>query len=317
MFPFGCRPSLPPRLPRPVPPFPGEASASYVFRLAVANQVDPADLRAHLAGRRTHGPVTLDALASATGRSQHALAWALPELRPGTIPRADPALPGHVRRTVCCRCAARRDAHPFAAVWQPAEISICPSHRIWLGSAAHPRFRRQYDIDGLTEILRAQDRHSRLARRRGRQAAINAIAEASRITAFWARHGHYRDRRVPLIRELRGGIPLTGKLSSWDEVTAVVTYPETVDLARVLAMPRWRSPGPSAGDIQHFQQEIRFSTGIRYEWKDSRNDPLFHWFHKHREALNTESSGGQGTRRLASSLARQGQGNPPQQVSSI
>ena len=204
---------------------------------------------------RKHGPVTLDALASATGRSQYALAWALPELRPGTIPRADPALPGHVRRTVCCRCAARRDAHPFAAVWQPAEISICPSHRIWLGSAAHPRFRRQYDIDGLTEILRPGP-HSRLARRRGRQAAINAIAEASRITAFWARHGHYRDRRVPLIRELRGGIPLTGKLSSWDEVTAVVTYPETVDLARVLAMPRWRSPGPSAGDIRHFQQEI-------------------------------------------------------------
>jgi hypothetical protein len=56
-------------------------------------------------------------------------------------------------------------------------------------------------------------------------------------------------------------------------------------------VPRWRSPGAPAGDIQHFQQEIRFSTGIRYEWKDSRNDPLFRWFQKHREALNTESSG--------------------------
>ena len=291
MFPFGSRPWPPPRLPCPVPPFPGEATASYVFRLAVANQLEPADLRAHLAGRRERGPVGLDALAAATGRTRHALASALPELRPGT----DLTLAGYIRRTVCWRCAARRDWYPYAAVWQPAEICVCLPHRIWLGSAAHPRLRRQYNVDGLAEIIQAQGKHLRLARRHGRHAAITAFAEASRITALWARHGFYRDRRVHLIRELRGEVPLTGKLPSWDDTAAAVTYPETVDLARLLAMPRWRSPATAtAGDLQQFEQEVRSRTGIEYTGVDSRYDPLFGWFQKHRATVpGTESSRGQ------------------------
>src|SRR6266496_1134483 len=160
MFPFGCRSPLPPRLPRPVPPFPGETTASYIYRLAAASELHPSDLRAHLAGRREREPVALDSLAAAAGRPRHALAWALPELRPGS----DPALPGYVRRTICWRCAARCDSFPYASVWQPAEMCLCLSHRIWLGSAAHPRLHWQYDIGGLSEIIQAQGRHSRFAR---------------------------------------------------------------------------------------------------------------------------------------------------------
>jgi hypothetical protein len=291
LFPFGCRSSLPPRLPRPVPPFPGETTASYVFRLAVANELHPEDLRTHLAGRREHGPVNLDALAAAAGRPRYDLAWALPELRSG----AGRALSGYVRRTVCWRCAALRGSFPYAAVWQPAEICVCLPHRVWLGSAAHPRLRWQYDIGRLPEIIQAQGKHSRLARRRGRRAAITAIGEASRITALWARHGFYRDRRVPLIRELRGKVPITGKLPSFDDVMAAVTYPETVDLARVLAMPRWRGPAEAAtGDLQQFEREVRARTGIDYTGVNSRYDPLFRWFQKHREAsfpMDTASAG--------------------------
>jgi hypothetical protein len=288
MFPFGSRPSPPPRLPRPVPPFPGETTASYIYRLARANELHPADLRAHLTGRRDREPVTLDALAAATGRPRHALALALPELWPGSAR----ALSGYVRRTVCWRCAARRNTFPYASVWQPAEICLCLSHRIWLGSAAHPRLRFQYDIGGLPEIIQAQGRHSRLARRRGRQTAIAAIAEASRITALWTRHGFYRDRRIPLIRELRGEVPITGKLPTFDNVTAVVTYPETVDLARILAMPRWRSPTAATADgLQQFEREIRSCTGIEYSGTDSRYDPLFRWFQKHREASSPAGHG--------------------------
>jgi hypothetical protein len=291
LFPFGCRSSLPPRLPRPVPPFPGETTASYVFRLAVANELHPEDLRTHLAGRREHGPVNLDALAAAAGRPRYDLAWALPELRPG----AGRALSGYVRRTVCWRCAALRGSFPYAAVWQPAEICVCLPHRVWPGSAAHPRLRWQYDIGRLPEIIQAQGKHTRLARRRGRRAAITAIGEASRITALWARHGFYRDRRVPLIRELRGKVPITGKLPSFDDVMAAVTYPETVDLARVLAMPRWRGPAEAAtGDLQQFEREVRARTGIDYTGVNSRYDPLFRWFQKHREAsfpMDTASAG--------------------------
>lgn len=283
MFPLGARPGPPPRLPLPVPPFPGETTSSYLYRLAAANELHPDDLRVHLAGRRGHAPVSLDALAAATGRPQRALAWALPELRPGVTPRANPVLPGHVKRKVCWGCVARRGGFPFATAWRPAEDCVCPAHRTWLGSAAHPRYRSQYDVGGLPDVLRAQMRHGRLARRQGRQAAMDAIGEASRITALWARHGFYRDRRITLIRALRGEVPITGKLSPGDEATAVVTYPETVDLARVLAKPRWRVPAAMApGDLQRFQHEVRSYTGIGYEHEDSRYDPLFRWFQKRR-----------------------------------
>lgn len=287
MFPFGSRPWPPPRLPRPVRPFQGEATASYVFRLAVANQLEPADLRVHLAGRRERGPVGLDALAAATGRPRHALASALPELRP----EADRALAGYVRRRVCWRCAARRYEYPYAAVWQPAEVCVCRPHRIWLGSAAHPRLRRQYDVDGLTEIIQAQGKHLRLARQRGRRAAVTAFTEASRITALWARHGFYLDRRVHLILDLRGEVPLTGKLPSWDDAAAAVTYPETVALARLLSMPRWRNPAAAAeDDLQQFELEVRSRAGIEYTGVDSRYDPLFGWFQKHRAVVSQPGS---------------------------
>jgi hypothetical protein len=72
-----------------------------------------------------------------------------------------------------------------------------------------------------------------------------------------------------------------------------VTYPETVDLARILAMPRWRSPAvATAGDLKQFEREVRSRTGIEYAGADSRYDPLFRWFHKHREASCPAGRGG-------------------------
>jgi len=58
LFRFGTRLTPPPRLPRPFPPFAGETTLSYLHRLAVANQIRPGDLQAHLAGTRDHAPVT-------------------------------------------------------------------------------------------------------------------------------------------------------------------------------------------------------------------------------------------------------------------
>ena len=100
-----------------------------------------------------------------------------------------------------------------------------------------------------------------------------------------------------------------------------MTYPETVDLARILAMPRWRSPAvATAGDLQQFEREVRSRAGIEYAGVDSRYDPLFRWFRRAPRSLlpgRTRRVHGPGIRRLASTLARQGRGNPSQQVSSI
>ena len=57
----------------------------------------------------------------------------------------------------------------------------------------------------------------------------------------------------------------------------------------------WRSPATAtAGDLRQFEREVRSRTGIKYTGVDSRYDPLFGWFQKHREAVSqTESPRGQ------------------------
>lgn len=114
MFPFGHRLPQPPPLPRPIPPFHKETTRSYLYRLAVANQLHPDDLRAHLTGTRRHAPITVDSLAAVAGRPAGSLLHALPEFRQPSLSRGQPAIRGHSRRTVCRHCAARRDAFPFA-----------------------------------------------------------------------------------------------------------------------------------------------------------------------------------------------------------
>jgi hypothetical protein len=195
-------------------------------------------------------------------------------------------LPGHVRRTICWRCAARRGAFRFATTWQPAEVSICPSHLIWLGPAVRVHHGGgQYDVGDLPEILHAQRRRYRLARRHGRQAAAAAFTEAAHITALWARHGYHSDRRIPLVHAF-GHNPLTGRLQPGDPITPVVTYPETVDLARVLATPRWRHPAhpASKNELRQFQRDIDQHVGIEYHPEDSVYDPLFRWFCKRHDS---------------------------------
>ena len=46
----------------------------------------------------------------------------------------------------------------------------------------------------------------------------------------------------------------------------IVTYPETVDLARVLATPRWRHPTAPASrnELRQFQHDIHQHLGIEY-----------------------------------------------------
>jgi hypothetical protein len=62
----------------------------------------------------------------------------------------------------------------------------------------------------------------------------------------------------------------------------VVTYPETIDLARVLAMPCWRYPdGPATKlEVCQFRRDINHQLAIHYHPQDSSYDPLFRWSHK-------------------------------------
>jgi hypothetical protein len=71
-------------------------------------------------------------------------------------------------------------------------------------------------VGDLPEIVHAQRRHYRLARRHGRQTAADAFTEAAHISALWARHGFHFSRRKPLIAAFLGHNPLTGRLPSGD-----------------------------------------------------------------------------------------------------
>lgn len=70
----------------------------------------------------------------------------------------------------------------------------------------------------------------------------------------------------------------------------IVTYPETVDLAHVLATPRWRHPAAPASnnELRQFRHDIDQHLGIKYHPEDSVYDPLFGWFCK-RHGLSGKS----------------------------
>ncbi|MFI6366885.1 TniQ family protein [Nocardia sp. NPDC050630] len=285
MPPFGFRPGPPARLPFPVAPFGGETTRSYLYRLATANLIHPDDLRNHLTGTRNQtGSVTLAGLAAVTGRSPQGLRYALPELDPG----ADVVLkPAHVRRRVCFRCASRRNAFVFAITWKPVDTVLCGKHRIWLGSRGRSFLDQQYDVSAVADILHAQRRHQLLARRAGRTIAALAFTEAAAITDTWARHGRHHDRRDPLIRALAGRYPLTGKLSNGDPRTAVVTYPETVELAHVLADSRWRYPRPATRPaFGSFGRAVNDMLGIRYRHSTEPYDGLYRWLLQRHSTVN-------------------------------
>ena len=106
-------------------------------------------------------------------------------------------------------------------------------------------------------------------------AAAGAFEEAAHVTALWARHAYYPDRRAPLIRALAGRPPPSGRLQASDSLIPVVTYPETVDLARLLAAPRWRHPAATTDGLRQFRLAVDHHLGISYHPEDSPYDPLF------------------------------------------
>jgi hypothetical protein len=70
-----------------------------------------------------------------------------------------------------------------------------------------------------------------------------------------------------------------------DPITPVVTYPDTIDLARVPAMPRWRHPTSPASpaskhEIRQFRRDINHHVAIHYHSQDSPCEPLFRCFQK-------------------------------------
>jgi hypothetical protein len=255
-------------LPRTRRPAQDETTGSYLLRLAAANQITSTDLAGYLtAGTAPRaGEVSLRALAAASGHSQLALAYALPQLRPqhpdhqamALTGRTLPGKPNTVR-PACRRCAA---AHPPADridIWYRPEQTICRRHQLWTGTGAdHPA--DQPDLSSHPEVVHAQTRHLRLIRKHSRQIAHPAYDTARLVWEAIA----YRGRGLPPVTARNIPPPGGSRHQEWPArpsgpAQAAAAYPEIITLAGLFASPQWRPAAitASAGGPDRFRAELQ------------------------------------------------------------
>ncbi|MGO4649334.1 TniQ family protein [Nocardia sp. 2YAB30] len=271
---------LPRRLPIAVPPAHLETVASYLARLAALNSINGDELWHRVTrpfptlARRTVNP---DHLAAVTGLPTHHLTGALLELR---HPEPEWGMFRHAPQTSCARCDAR---YPGGQIYRilPHHRYVCTRHRYWIGppDINHP----SPPLEHLDEIVAAQRRHLRLVRRYGWRAVFDAVLTAFAICA------HRWNQQDPTIGtglnqatwNLRLMILIPqgteNRTFSASRLFAPI-YPETIDLAGVIAAPHWRAMA-SGNDTEL----DRFLTEVRHRIRDTEyepqgeNDPLAHW----------------------------------------
>jgi hypothetical protein len=169
-------------LPRFVAPFRDETTTSHLRRLAEANRLDPAWLRAYLAGSdRKDATVPLARLAAVTGMPERALAYAMPQLcAPEELTGLHVADRPRARRgwafLACRHCTAGR----LVTRWALHDDVICARHRRWISQDED-----QPDLTRQPEILAAHRRHRWLIRRHGRHAVMRAFRDAHHVCIGW------------------------------------------------------------------------------------------------------------------------------------
>ena len=274
---------LPPPRPVPVVPRPrhGELSASYLARVALANRTEwrtfagilgklPSGLPAN-PSHLTFTIVTLNRAAfirllAYTGHEADRLIQAIPSLAPATFTRSgEPAALRFAslqdRMLDCPQCRMRRDGAFIDTRLFPLKMA-CLRHGFWLyGDGAGYRL----PPGVLPEITAAQNRLSRLAARRGTDAAVHAYGIARRhlqyewnagVRASWymalRERWHRRAATIPSAQR-------TSWLPSW------ALHPECTALAVVFANPYWAELAIPSPDRRHrlFYQHLLLAVGDR------------------------------------------------------
>ncbi|WP_149179442.1 TniQ family protein [Streptomyces sp. TRM49041] len=276
------------RLPDPVPPARHEIPVSYIRRLANLHGLDVSDLWVQVTQREKSGGmrrvVVPERLVALTGRSVHALAGAMPELR---NPQPDWRMFRHTPQTGCRRCDAR---HPGGVVLRllPHHRYVCLRHHTWIGppDADWPAA----DLSELPDIVHAQRQHLRLLHRRGVPLTFDAVLTAFSFCGhIWNSADDHPKQRGPdhiwhtwdartrvLIPEDDEAV-MYGSYSTSKLFAAV--YPEAVSLAVIIASPYWRrvADARSPRERERFFQEI--SRRITYPYDDASvfGDAIAHW----------------------------------------
>ena len=273
---------LPPPRRVPVTPRPrhGELSASYLARIALANRTQWRAFAGRLGKLPSGLPsnpdhlmstiVTLNDVAFArllayTGHDAGRLIRAIPSLTPVTFtrPGEPPALRVaslHERMLDCPQCRLRRGGAFLDTRLFPLKMA-CLRHGYWL---YRDDSGRRLPAAVFPEIAAAQKRLTRLAARRGADAAVRAYGLARRYfqdewcvgaQSYWystlAERWYRRSETAPPAERSRW-------LPSW------ALHPECVALAAIFASPFWAALAVPAPDRRHrrFYQHLLTVLGI-------------------------------------------------------
>ena len=264
-----CSPSAPgssPRLPRPVPPFPGETTASYVYRLARANRLDDDALRAYATGDpRKSVPIPVRRLAILSGQNEHALRHALPDLESGG--RRDR---NRLVRYACRWCTAARIIGWASIYLQPQDV-VCLRHRRWIGDNRTGQ-EHQPSLAAHPEILHANKRHRRIIRATGPAAARSAYNHARWVCDRWRQrriHMHQFERLLDRFH------PPEVMIFEADPTVEACAYPQIVAL----------TPDPRLPALERAALRLRHRTRTLPERGPPHRHPALHLDHP--DALRT------------------------------
>ncbi|WP_405773678.1 TniQ family protein [Streptomyces sp. NBC_00859] len=239
-----------------VPPLSKELTGSWVRRLAHGYRLPAQDLLrsvitgpdgAQITGTpRTGLELFLNAPARAAflrfSAAPRQLTGRLPEFtRPhervaeDLLPRAAWYMPRQAWVTACPQCSGRF-ATPLrpVLVYPQAAGHICPRHQRWLlADADRPK---ALGLHSLPEVLGAHRQHSALVRTHPQATAVMALAAAvvwSWQIQGWAQEAVWQQRTMRLAALTRCTHPAVA-------AHALIAYPETVAVARLLADRRWQ-----------------------------------------------------------------------------
>ncbi|MHC5906810.1 TniQ family protein [Streptomyces sp. S6] len=240
-----------------IPPVAGELTGSWFRRMAAPYGLPAQDLlRGILSGAHrvqvTGTPGTglelflntpaRTALARSTGLPLSRLTRLLPALAAPHGRLADDEnlraawyMPGEAWVGTCPACTGRawRPGRPVL-VYPGTAGHVCRRHRRWL--LAHPGSPASIPLESLPEVLTAHRRHAALVRARPDAADVVALAAAvvwSWQVQGWRSETVWQDR----VRRLAAA---TGCTPAAVAPHALVSYPETISVARLLGAPRWQ-----------------------------------------------------------------------------
>jgi hypothetical protein len=291
----GVRPPVR-RLPITTAPFPSETVGSYVRRLAITNHLHPGEFELYL--RRRERRVNSARLAGVSGRPLSLLQRALPELRPAN---SLPAAFDHHEPTLACRhCTAARGITGTVTCWAPPHRNVCLRHRRWVGHI-DPAFQGlldgrdpQPDLKVLPDVVTADRRLRRLARRHGQEQVILAYRTGLHVTLRWADRNdwrYHRHRRIQLL----GFVPATDwRFPPWDPVLRAAIYPEAVAVTSLVLSPYWAGVAADPRERRRFYAEAARRLHLPDYYPDSAYDPLAQWASHHadvNEGNRTAQSG--------------------------